>query len=166
MANPALLAGSTVYTSASQSLSAMPAVAAAATTPPAMVMMHPEGYKAVSDKPLPDVSFMTPQEWTTFFSIVDALIPAVLPQFKASDPMKQLAIPEDEFYATVDETLAGLTNPPTREKLIEYLSFRTIDDEAFRTECQHLIAAAAPRMQMAQFLGTLKSVNPGLLLQC
>lgn len=157
MADSILLEDSTIYTRADHAAPAGTGVA-----PSAVAAAQPNGYQPVFDKILPDTNFMTNQEWTTLFAIIDALLPAVVPQSKLSDPMKQLPVPDNEFNAIVDDTLAGLIDPPPREKLVEYLAFRAVDEAAFRTECQHSIAAAALRMQMAKFLSLLKSVTLNL----
>lgn len=158
MADSVLLEDSTIYTRVDPA-----APAGTGDAPSAMAIVQPNGYQPVFDKILPDTTFMTNQEWTTLFAIIDALLPAVVPQSKLSDPMKQLAVPDNEFNAIIDETLAGLIDPPPRAKLVEYLAFRAVDETAFRTECQHSIAAAALRMQMAKFLSLLKSVTVNLL---
>ncbi|KAM3443167.1 hypothetical protein NHJ13734_002053 [Beauveria thailandica] len=149
MAESVLLEDSTIYT---------PAAAAVDN------MVYADGYKPVLDKDLPDISFMTEAEWATFFSISEAIVPAVVPQTKVQDPMRQLGIPDKKFYATVDETLAGLTNPPPQQKLLEWLAFRAVDEPAFRREMQHSIASAALRMELAKFMSLLNTRYGSLLL--
>ncbi len=144
MAESVLLEDSTIYTRAATD----------------DTMAHANGYKPVLDKDLPDITFMTDAEWATFFSIAEAIVPAVVPQTKVHDPMRQLGIPDKEFYAAVDETLASLTNPPSQQKLIEWLAFRAVDEPAFRRECEHSVASAALRMELANFMSMLKLV-PG-----
>lgn len=143
MAESVLLEDSTIYTLAATD-----------------TMAHASGYMPVLDKDLPDITFMTSDEWATFFSIAEAIVPAVVPQTKVHDPMRQLGIPDKEFYAAVDETLASLTNPPPQKKLMEWLAFRAVDEPAFRRECEHSVASAALRMELANFMKLLKSVLP------
>ena len=115
-----------------------------------------KGYHAVEDKPLPDLSFMTDAQWDVYFAIVEGLVPAIVPQTKLYNPLVQLAIPDDEFYGAVDTIYAGLSNPPPKAKIIEWMSYRTVEDQGFRDELQSSIAGAALRMQLAQFLGMLR----------
>ncbi|KAJ6786964.1 hypothetical protein PWT90_09767 [Aphanocladium album] len=129
-------------------------------------MAHANGYTPILDKDLDDVSFMTEDEWDTLFSIADAIVPAVVPLSKVWDENKQLGIPDAEYYAAIDETLAGLSNPPPQQKLMEWISFRAVDDAAFRRECQHSIAAGSTslRKQLANFMSTLNTTWGSLLL--
>ncbi|OAQ99523.1 hypothetical protein LLEC1_02539 [Akanthomyces lecanii] len=147
MAESVLLEDSTIYTLAATD-----------------TMAHANGYKPVLDKDLPDITFMTDAEWNTFFSIAEAIVPAVVPQTKVRDPMRQLGIPDKEFYAAVDETLASLTNPPPQQKLMEWLAFRAVDEPAFRRECEHSVASAALRMELANFMKLLNTRYGSLLL--
>ncbi|ATY59860.1 long chain fatty alcohol oxidase [Cordyceps militaris] len=154
MAESVLLEDSTIYTRP----------AAAADTMAASPPVHANGYKLVLDKDLPDISFMTAAEWDTFFAISEAIVPAVVPQTKLTDPMRQLGIPDKEFYAAVDETLASLHDPPPQAKLLEWLAFRAVDEPAFRRECEHSVASAALRMELANFMSMLNTRYGSLLL--
>lgn len=150
MAESVLLEDSTIYT--------QPAAAAATTSDS---MAHANGYKPVLDKDLPSLDFMTATEWDTMFAIADALIPAVVPASKVFDEMRQLGIPDKEYYAAVDNTLASLHKPPPQQKLMEWLAFRAVEEDAFRREFHHSIAAGGPALhkQLADFMSLLESVT-------
>lgn len=110
------------------------------------------GYKASPPPALANSSFMTKQGWDTFFSLIDGVTPAVVAASKVTDSKTQLSIPDDELEKKIDAVLDAFKDPPPRDKVIDFLGSRTIDDERFRNDCIATLAGTPQRFELGKVM--------------
>lgn len=110
------------------------------------------GYKASPPPAQANSNFMTKQGWDTIFSLIDATIPAVVAASKVTDSKTQLSIPDDELEKKIDAVLDAFKDPPPREKIVDFLGSRPIDDERFRNDCIATLAGTPQRFELGKLM--------------
>ncbi|QPH02034.1 hypothetical protein C2857_006239 [Epichloe festucae Fl1] len=119
--------------------------------------------------PLPEVpagDFMTEAEWDTLFSLTDGVLPSITSTTSSSvkDKNGSIVLSDTQFEKLVDDCVSALSNPPSREKIKEYLEFRPSEDAKFREDCLRSLAIVPQRGQLARVMNLLGTYAGSLLL--
>lgn len=70
----------------------------------------------------PSGDFFDETQWTVFLSLMDAVLPSIVPASKLKDRANQKAIPDDEYQQAIETTQATLAGAPDESTLAAYLS--------------------------------------------
>lgn len=66
--------------------------------------------------------FFNETQWTVLLSLLDAIVPSLVPASKLVDPLTQKAIPDEEFTAVLATTRKTIAESPDEETLEKYLA--------------------------------------------
>ncbi|KAG6004888.1 hypothetical protein E4U21_000664 [Claviceps maximensis] len=130
-----------------------------------MVVTKPLGPKP---SPIPDPpprDFMNEAQWETLYALLDGFLPSITSTSSSSvqDKNGSITLSDSEFETLIDECASALSNPPSRERIKEYLEFRPSQDAKFREDCLRSLTFVPQRGQLAKVLKLL-SGNAGSML--
>ncbi|KAG5985214.1 hypothetical protein E4U43_006098, partial [Claviceps pusilla] len=121
--------------------------------------------------PIPDPpakTFMTEAQWETLYALLDGFLPSITSASSASasvgDKNGSIVLSDAEFEKLVDECAGALSNPPSRDRIKEYLEFRPSQDAKFRDDYLRSLALVPQRGQLARVLNLLGGHAGSMLL--
>jgi hypothetical protein len=92
-------------------------------------------------------------------SLMDTVVPSIRPESAATDALAQLALPDAQYQACVDQAKAALPEAPHRQALDEYLADTASGNPAFEDLLKRSLVHYAPeeaRKGLAFVLSALK----------
>ncbi|KAK1827783.1 hypothetical protein QBC39DRAFT_418960 [Podospora conica] len=115
--------------------------------------------------PLPACDFYEEAQWAVLFSLVDAIIPAIVPASTLTDANTQRAIDDADLDEAAARVQSSMTTPPSNDLLKAYLQDRPSTDPAFVTGLRRLVSSlpGPARSQLGLALTAL-TTRPGSLL--
>ncbi|KAG5982626.1 hypothetical protein E4U55_001639 [Claviceps digitariae] len=131
-----------------------------------MAVTKPLGPKP---SPIPDPParhFMSEAQWETLYALLDGFLPSITSTTSSSvrDKKGSITLSDSEFENLVDECASALSNPPSRERIREYLEYRPSLDAKFREDCLRSLAIVPQRGQLAKVLNLLGGHAGSMLL--
>ncbi|KHN95132.1 long chain fatty alcohol oxidase [Metarhizium album ARSEF 1941] len=119
--------------------------------------------------PMPDApakDFMTDAHWETLYALLDGALPSITSttSSRVADKSASILLSDSQFESLIDDSVAALSNPPSRSKIKEYLEFRPSQDAKFREDCVRSLASAPQRAKLAKILDLLGGHAGSLLL--
>ncbi|KAK7425354.1 hypothetical protein QQZ08_008140 [Neonectria magnoliae] len=118
--------------------------------------------------PLPELpadDFLNPFQWRVLYALLDGAFPSITCESALEDKHDQIVFPDDDLDAILQDALASLAGPATKQNLREFLSYRPSQDPHFRQNVLRTLSFSPPAQQsrLAGFLG-LMSTRPGSFL--
>ncbi|KAK2595760.1 hypothetical protein QQS21_006586 [Conoideocrella luteorostrata] len=114
----------------------------------------------------PVKDFMGEAQWETLFALLDGVLPSITSTTSSTvkDKSGSILLSDTEFETLVDESVSALANPPSRDKIKEYLEFRPSQDPKFRDDCLRSLAIVPQRGQLVAVLKLLSGHTGSMLL--
>ncbi|KAL7626990.1 hypothetical protein AAE478_003766 [Parahypoxylon ruwenzoriense] len=78
----------------------------------------------------PDTYF-TETQWQVLFALIDAIVPSIIVESRATDQKNQLQISESQCNEAYEHTRESMKHPPDYEKFQQYLAERPLDNPRF-----------------------------------
>ncbi|CAG8954478.1 hypothetical protein HYFRA_00004390 [Hymenoscyphus fraxineus] len=106
----------------------------------------------------PVLTPFTDSQWTTLLSILDTVIPSIQPSSLAKSSTLSLALPEEQYNATISELQKTVPGEITSERFDEYMNEKASDVEAFQDMIKRAFGTLIPeknRRGVAFILSTL-----------
>lgn len=99
---------------------------------------------------------MADEDWNLLWSLLDAILPSITSESKATDPENQLVLPDEEYEEAVDRMSASLATRPSKNDIREYLAQRPSLNEDFRDDVRVTLGLSPQRLRFARALTFLR----------
>lgn len=73
------------------------------------------------------LDWLTAEEWETYMSLIDAVLPPIVTEASLTDKRNQKRITQEQFDQAVQKTLSTVSNPPSFEKVEQFLKAKPSD---------------------------------------
>jgi hypothetical protein len=106
--------------------------------------------------PPPD-DFLNPSQWDILYALLDGALPSITSTSALKDKDTQISLPDEELHRVVEESLASLTGPATKQNLLQLIQARPINDTRFRDNVLRKLSRSPPEHQrrLAGFLSLM-----------
>lgn len=93
---------------------------------------------------LPALHFWTPSQWSTYFSLIEAIIPSIVTPSGLTDKAGQVRISDEGFAEAYARILTAVAHPPSEADFRAYLEWSPATDPRFAENCQRSLATVPP----------------------
>lgn len=109
---------------------------------------------------LPDDGFWTGVQWTIFMSLMDSIIPAIVPKASLADREGQLGLPDVDYSAVMKTAQDTAVERRDEGSLTAFMEDRPSTNPAVRESMVRIIARLPPTQQdrLGRFLSSLSYV--------
>lgn len=116
---------------------------------------------------MPSDDFWNNAQWATFWAIMDALAPSVLPKSTLTDSQAQLGVLDTEYQTAFGIAHNAVAKISTKEALIAYLEDRPSTNPAVRGALVRLLANLPTKQRdgLGKLMSSLSCVLPKVVLK-
>ncbi|KAH6896981.1 hypothetical protein B0T10DRAFT_556827 [Thelonectria olida] len=113
--------------------------------------------------PPPD-DFLNPSQWNILYALLDGAVPSITSASALKDKDSQISLPDQELHRLLEDSIASLTSPATKQNLLQLIEARPINDARFRDNVLRKLSRSPPEHQrrLASFL-SIMATRPGAL---
>ncbi|KJZ78994.1 hypothetical protein HIM_01767 [Hirsutella minnesotensis 3608] len=128
-----------------------------------MAPPHSHGPVATPMPDPPPRDFMSEAAWDALYALLDGCLPSIAAA-SASQGSHELGLSDDEFSKVIERISSSMSDPPSKQEIADFLAYRPLDSESFRTDCLRTLANAPQKKTVADALNLLTTNYGSLLL--